>query len=77
MEMAFRFPFPVNDARMHREEELTLARVASQRGSNRPSPLDTPLPLEAQKEVSAESSTVSSLPTTKRRWVFADPVAFR
>ncbi|KAJ0161283.1 Protein STB2 [Colletotrichum tanaceti] len=77
MEMAFRFPFPVNDARMHREEELTLARVASQRGNNRPSPLDTPLPLEAQKEVSAESSTVSPLPTTKRRWVFADPVAFR
>ncbi|KAK7460115.1 hypothetical protein Landi51_00364 [Colletotrichum acutatum] len=77
MEMSFRFPFPVNDPRMHREEELTLARVASQRGTNGPSPLGTPLPLEARKEASTEPATPSPLPTTKRKWVFADPVAFR
>ncbi|KAF9869611.1 sin3 complex subunit [Colletotrichum karsti] len=77
MGMAFRFPFPVNDPRMHREEELTLARVASQQRSRGPSPLDTPLPLEARKEASTEPATPSPLPTTKRKWVFADPVAFR
>ncbi|OLN84368.1 Protein STB2 [Colletotrichum chlorophyti] len=78
MEMAFRFPFPVaNDPRVHREEELTLARVASQRASNGPSPLDTPLPLDARKEASTEPATPSPLPTSKRKWVFADPVAFR
>ncbi|KAJ0286737.1 hypothetical protein COL940_002879 [Colletotrichum noveboracense] len=79
--MAFRFPFPVNDPRMHREEELTLARVASQQQqqqrSKGPSPLDTPLPLEARKEASVESATPSPLPAAKKKWVFADPVAFR
>ncbi|KAL0935375.1 sin3 complex subunit [Colletotrichum truncatum] len=77
MEMAFRFPFPVNDPRMHREEELSLARIASQQRSNRPSPLDTPLPLDARKETSTEPATQSPLPTSRRNWVFADPVAFR
>ncbi|KAF6839645.1 sin3 complex subunit [Colletotrichum musicola] len=77
MEMAFRFPFPVNDPRMHREEELTLARVASHNRSNRPSPLDTPLPTDGRKDLSVESATPSPLPTLKRKWVFADPVAFR
>ncbi|WDK11116.1 hypothetical protein CGRA01v4_02395 [Colletotrichum graminicola] len=77
MEMAFRFPFPTNDPRMHREEELTLARVASQRGGNRPSPLDTPLPPEPQKEASTEPAVPSPLSAMKRKWVFADPVAFR
>ncbi|KAK2060300.1 hypothetical protein LY76DRAFT_591552 [Colletotrichum caudatum] len=77
MEMAFRFPFPSNDPRMHREEELTLARVASQRGGNRASPLDTPLPPEAQKDASAEPVVPSPMSAMKRKWVFSDPVAFR
>ncbi|TDZ20379.1 Protein STB2 [Colletotrichum orbiculare MAFF 240422] len=77
MEMAFRFPFPVNDPRVHREEELTLARVASQQRSSRPSPLDTPLALDPRKEASTEPATPSPLPTSKKKWVFADPVAYR
>lgn len=75
--MSFRLTFPAPlDGRLHREEELTLARVASQRNAR------TAAGLEAHAGASLDgsgraSTSMSPTPPKKKRVVLPDPVAFK
>jgi len=76
--MAFRLPFPApsTDGRMHREEDLTLARRASQRNA-RSTPLETPSSAGLKLHRSVEDSP-TRFPVLQRRHIaLPDPVAFR
>jgi hypothetical protein len=76
--MSFRLAFPSSsiDPRLHREEELTLARVASQRNARTAAGLEAypGARLDGSGEV---SSSMSPPPRKKRRVVLPDPVAFK
>ncbi|KAH8682367.1 hypothetical protein BX600DRAFT_448369 [Xylariales sp. PMI_506] len=75
--MALRFPLPVSDGRIHKEEDITYMRMASQRNSNRAGPSDntfTP-PIDPKQEVILETTPLPA--PNRRHLVFADPVAFR
>lgn len=76
--MAFRLPFPVpsTDGRVHREEELTLARLASQRNA-RSAALETPASSAPRLDPSGDASPAGSPAIQQRHIVLPDPVAFR
>lgn len=76
--MSFRIPFPVpsTDGRLHREEDLTLARLASQRNA-RSAALETPLPSGSKLSRSGEASPTRSPALPQRQIVLPDPVTFR
>ncbi|KAK6063061.1 sin3 complex subunit [Seiridium cupressi] len=75
--MAFRFALPTSDGRLHKEEEITLLRNASQRiPSEKPQHIDgTSIPPAETQDTPVET-TISPGPN-RRHVVFADPVAFR
>lgn len=80
--MAFRFPLSSGDGRVHREEELTLMRKASQRNAPaRPDGTTTPAAMslsDTKQPAPASDAAASSSPNPpRRRVVLADPVAFR
>ncbi|KAK7962303.1 Protein STB2 [Apiospora aurea] len=81
--MAFRFPMSTSDPRMHREEDLTLLRKASQRNTNlRASPQQpdgtvTPAPAPDSTQTTPAAESSPSTVSHRRQIVLADPVAFR
>lgn len=74
---SFRLPLPTYDGRLHKEEEITLLRKASQRiPSNRSAQVDgTPTPTVQRQDTPVEATASPS--ANRRHVVFADPVAFR
>ncbi|CRK36924.1 hypothetical protein BN1708_007252 [Verticillium longisporum] len=77
--MSFRFPFPVPpDPWSHREEEITLARVNSSPRNARTAPgAEANGSASSRKDASGDSATSAPAPLPQKRWIFADPVAFR
>ncbi|KAK6820553.1 Protein STB2 [Apiospora arundinis] len=83
--MAFRFPLNTSDARVHREEDITLLRKASHRNNNpRASQhqLDgtvasAPAPDPTQTVPAVAEAAPPLTGPQRRRIVLADPVAFR
>ncbi|KAI0126474.1 hypothetical protein BJ170DRAFT_407232 [Xylariales sp. AK1849] len=76
--MAFRFSLPTGDARLHKEEEITLMRVASQRNtSTRSNQVDGTVTPAAEARQDTPAETTPSPGPNRRHVVFADPVAFR
>ncbi|CRK39169.1 hypothetical protein BN1723_000706 [Verticillium longisporum] len=77
--MSFRFPFPVPpDPWSHREEEITLARVnSSPRNARTASGAEVNGSASSRKDASGDSATSAPAPLPQKRWIFADPVAFR
>jgi hypothetical protein len=73
------FPASAMDGRLHREEELTLARVNSRRNgqpvSNQGTTVSAGSKLEGSSEERASPSTLPA--PQKRRVVLPDPVAFK
>ncbi|KAH6657806.1 hypothetical protein BKA67DRAFT_556415 [Truncatella angustata] len=75
--MSFRFALPTSDGRLHKEEDLTLMRSASQRiPSNKSNHVDATLNPAAETHHAPAESTPSPTPN-RRHVVFADPVALR
>ncbi|TAQ90770.1 hypothetical protein B7494_g912 [Chlorociboria aeruginascens] len=73
--MSSRFTFPhAYDAHMHREEILTLSRVASQKSVPTPDS-NTPQVMATPTNISKNSKPQKT--PQRRHFVFADPVAFR
>lgn len=62
------------DPRAHREEELTLARIASKQ--NGVSPVNNG-PQTPARQNTPSSGTPKDVAVQRRRFVFTDPVAFR
>lgn len=85
MSTRLQFPGSALDARAHREEDLTIARMASQRSQRPPAQeSQTPPPKSASlrpdgaaSKSSSESPPATSPPPIRRRVVLPDPVAFR
>ncbi|KAK8122381.1 hypothetical protein PG984_011051 [Apiospora sp. TS-2023a] len=81
--MAFRFPMPTSDGRIHKEEDITLLRKASQRNTNLRAGQQQPDGTVTSAPVPDSSQTIPAVepsPPTgpqRRRIVLADPVAFR
>jgi len=75
--MSFRLAFPAPlDPRLHREEELTLARLASQRNARTAAGLEAHP--SARLDGSGEASpSMSAALQKKKRVVLPDPVAFK
>ncbi|ORY55497.1 uncharacterized protein BCR38DRAFT_356846 [Pseudomassariella vexata] len=77
-----RFSLPANDARIHKEEELSLMRVASQRNAN-PRPSQNQSQVDGTvtpQEITRQHTPAETIPSpapSRRHVVFADPVAFR
>ncbi|KAL2270842.1 hypothetical protein VTJ83DRAFT_213 [Remersonia thermophila] len=78
--MSFKLPFPTAvDGRVHREEELTLARLAShhQRLAKDAAASSEPRAAGSTAMASAPPTTAVPIPANRRRVVLPDPVAFR
>ncbi|KAK3938932.1 hypothetical protein QBC46DRAFT_450826 [Diplogelasinospora grovesii] len=86
--MSLRLPFPgALDGRVHREEDLTLARINSHRNAPKSSALEPPMPMSAgptldgataHAAAAMEASRVTApVAPGRRRIVFPDPIAFR
>lgn len=75
--MSFRFPFPP-DPWVHREEDYTLARSASNHQQNkRNGSAETPSSGGIKRELTGEGLTASPVPIARRNLALADPIAFR
>lgn len=86
MSLRTAFPTAALDGRVHREEELTLARTASLRAGAKPTSLPPPSPpsppppetLDGAASPAAMGSSAPAPPTpNRRRVVLPDPVAFK
>ncbi|KAH8883662.1 hypothetical protein GQ53DRAFT_427388 [Thozetella sp. PMI_491] len=77
----FRLPFPMVDGRVHREEELTLARLnaaKNARASSIDTPASAPAGLQLVNPMQSIDSTPAASPSPQRRRIaLPDPVAFR
>lgn len=77
--MSFRIPFPATsmDGRIHREEELSLARRASYRNAKATS-VETPTSSAPKLSRHVEASPPTGSPALQRRHIaLPDPVAFK